>query len=305
MVIAVIGAGSAGRRHAGNLTALGVPNVLIPYRTFDADKLIKQDINGVVIATATPIRKEIITLCADQDWPFYVEKPLGWTTEQIGDLFAIAAPVADRSMIGFMMRYHPALASLHATDLSQTYGFSFEIGHDVRQWRANWSFSDSYASDPLGGGVLLDLCHELDLAACLFPDLKVDSVTCLDHADFLKVDFATQISLSNTNSIGTVSMDYLNPVSTRRASLRGLHEKIDVDLLVPSITSQSDTKTFDFDRNTMFIAAMRDFVALSLGDPTSNNPLMPRFDRCRTSCDLIATAWEKRAFVGHVAHDMT
>ncbi len=300
----VIGAGSIGKRHAGNLASLGERVELIPYREFDRDAVVERaDVAGVVIATATPIRLELIQLCADKGWPFYVEKPLGWTKAQIDAIYQAAAPVADRSIVGFMMRYHPALRALAERDLSDIYSFAFEIGHDVRQWRANWSFADSYASKAEGGGVLLDLCHELDMVHCLFPNAQVTQATSLDHPDFPKVDFATRVSLSAP--LGTVEMDYLNPVSTRAASLRGTTQSIDLDLLAPTIrirdADADQTQDFVFDRNDMFLGIMADFVALAKGETPSDNPLIPRFDRVRACCELIAAAWEARNFKGQVS----
>lgn len=300
----VIGAGSIGQRHARNLAALGQKVDLIPYREFDADAVARRsDVAGVIIATATPIRLSLIALCAAQDWPFYVEKPLGWTKGQITDIYTAATPVADRSMVGFMMRYHPAVRTLAAFDLSDIYSFAFEIGHDVRQWRANWSFAQSYASDAAGGGVLLDLCHELDIVHCLFPKTKVTGATSLDHPDFAGVDFATRISL--TAPLGTVAMDYLSPVSIRRGQLRGTSQIIDLDLLAPAFTREDGTNkqrtAFDFDRNDMFLAAMSDFIAIATGSAPSDNPLMPRFASVRQSCDLIAEAWQARQFAGQVS----
>lgn len=308
-VFLVIGAGSIGKRHADNLRALGETVELIPYRDFDADAVARRDdVAGMVIATATPIRLDLIQLCAAKGWPFYAEKPLAWTQEQVAAIYDAAGPVADRSMVGFMMRYHPALRDLAQRDLSDIYGFTFEIGHDVRQWRANWSFADSYASDPAGGGVLLDLCHEIDIAHCLFPQATVTAVQCLDHPDFPRVDFATRISLSAPGGpTGTVAMDYLSPVSLRNGALRGTKTKIDLDLLGPTLRTHDgqtcDTQNFAFDRNDMFLQIMADFVALAKGDTPSDNPLMPRFDKVRASCDLIAGAWEARDFTGQVAVD--
>lgn len=307
----VIGAGSIGKRHAENLQTLGQRVDLIRYRDCDADTLANRaDIIGMVIATATPIRMELIALCAAQGWPFYVEKPLGWTTAQIADLYEAAAPVADRSMIGFMMRYHPAVRTLAARDLSDVYRFAFEIGHDVRQWRANWSFADSYAAQAEGGGVLLDLCHELDIANCLFPGLTVSQSRCLSHANFPGVDFATTVTVTAPNgATGTVAMDYLSPVSLRKAQLRGTQYTIDLDLLGPAVTINDGhtphTETYAFIRNDMFLNIMRDFIALATGKDPSDNPLLPRFDRTRASCDLIAAAWEARIFDGNVAVDFS
>ena len=308
-VFLVIGAGSIGKRHADNLRSLGAAVELIPYRAFDANAIAQRtDIAGMVIATATAIRLELIALCATRGWPFYAEKPLAWTHAQVAAIFDAAAPVADRSMVGFMMRYHPALRALAARDLSDIYGFSFEIGHDVRQWRANWSFADSYASNPAGGGVLLDLCHELDMVHCLFPEAQVSDVQSLDHPDFPRVDFATRVTLAQPGGpVGTVAMDYLSPVSLRNGALRGTKVAIDLNLLAPLIRTHDgepeSQQEFDFTRNDMFLDIMRDFIALARGAAPSDNPLMPRFDRMRASCDLIASAWEARQFSGQVAVD--
>ena len=77
MVIAVIGAGSIGRRHAENLQALGRDVALIPWREFDRAAFEKcSDVKGMVIATATDVRLDLVQTCATLDIPFYVEKPL-------------------------------------------------------------------------------------------------------------------------------------------------------------------------------------------------------------------------------------
>ena len=57
-VFLVVGAGSIGKRHADNLRALGEAVELIPYRAFDPDAVARRDdVAGMVIATATPIRR--------------------------------------------------------------------------------------------------------------------------------------------------------------------------------------------------------------------------------------------------------
>lgn len=308
MVIAVLGAGSIGRRHAGNLQALGRKAELIGWRGADIAALgARRDITALVIATATQVRLELIELAARKGWPVYCEKPLAWRADQVAAIFAAAAPVASRSVIGFMMRYHPMMRALADEDLSATYGFHFEIGHDVRQWRANWRFSDSYAALPEGGGVLLDLSHEIDMAAALFDGLRVAGVQSLGHADFPNVDFASRVTLASDRVSGSVAMDYLSPVSIRRGSLRGLRGAQDMDWLAPRrVLARPDgtsAQDFSFERNDMFLGLMRDWLALVDGRAPSDNPLLPRFDRMRASCDLVASAWEARQFTGQVALD--
>jgi predicted dehydrogenase len=309
--VLVIGAGSIGRRHAENLAALGVTAELISWRGYSAELLAKRlasgDVQGVVIATATQIRLDLIGVCGAAGVPFYVEKPLAFRSADLALITAAAAPVAQRSVIGFMMRYHPAFRHLARSDLSDTYRFGFEIGHDVTQWRQNWRFSESYAAKPTGGGVLLDLCHELDMAACLFPGLALAGVDSLGHAAYSGVDMSSQVRLTNGAATGEVAMDYLAPVSTRRIALRGLTKLHDFDLISGQyiITGQgARTLDFPFARNDMFLAAMRDFLAVVQGKVPSTVEHLPRFDLALPSCALIAKAWEARRFTGTIAKDI-
>ncbi len=308
----VIGAGSIGNRHHGNLTALGANSRLMGWRGLNLAALESEmtscDAPAMVIATATPIRLELIELCARIGAPFYVEKPLAFRRADLDRIYTVAAPVAERSVVGFMMRYHPALLALVANPVA-AYGFMMEIGHDVRQWRQNWRFADSYAASAEGGGVLLDLCHELDMAHCLFPAAGIRAVDSIGHIDFPGVDFATRVTLSDFNGpTGTVSMDYLSPKSLRRTAIRGRDTVVDMDFLIPRETRCSggeDVVTdWTFDRNDMFLGLMGDFMALVEGRAPSDNPLLPRFDRVYDSCALIADAWEGRQFTSQIEGGM-
>ena len=302
MVIAVIGAGSIGRRHAENLQALGEAVDLISWREYDRAAFEKRnDIRGMVIATATNVRLELVQTCAALNIPFYVEKPLHWTAAGVAEIYTTAGDLAQRSMLGFMARYHPVVRALAGQNLSDVYGFTFEIGHDVRQWRQNWSFPNSYAAKPDGGGVLLDLCHELDMAHAIFPDLKIDAVSSVGHTDFDGVDFASRIAVSGNGVNGTVAMDYLSPVSVRRSELNGTRAARSLDLLAATLTTDDGApqiETFPYDRNDMFRAITTDWLALINDPATPLPPLAPRLSDMRASCDLIADTWAKREFVG-------
>ncbi len=300
----VIGSGSIGKRHHENLKKLGAESHLIPWRGIDLWDLraALKTATGVVIATATDVRLELITLAAVARVPLYIEKPLAFRPDDVASIYDATTDIADRSVLGYMMRYHPVFRAVHA-DLPELYGFTMSIGHDVRQWRQNWRFADSYAAKAEGGGVLLDLCHELDMAACLAPDLSVTQVDCTGHTDFPGVDFATRVSLGGTAN-GTVAMDYLSPVFVRSMTLEGRETRIDLDLLACTEERWSgtdgDVRTYEFERNDMFLRLMRDFMALAEGKTPSDNPLLPRLDKCRASADLIASAWEKRQFHGMI-----
>ncbi|MFM7547306.1 MAG: Gfo/Idh/MocA family protein [Cyanobacteriota bacterium] len=306
-VVLVVGAGSIGQRHAANLAALGARVELLTWRRFNAAELAQRhDIAALVIATATPIRLELIQLCGERGWPVYAEKPLAWRQEQLQAIEAAAGPVAQRSLVGFMLRYHPAVRALAALNLGDLYRFEAEIGHDVRQWRPNWRFSQSYAAAAEGGGVLLDLSHELDLVSALVPGLTVRDVRCLGHTAFPGVDFATSMQLTAASgAAGTVALDYLAPVSIRRLTLCGQDRRIEVNLLSGELRQSGpdgdETRTYPLERNQLFLDAMAEFLQLAAGGDLPDDPLRPVFARMGSSSRLIASAWEQRQFSGAVA----
>lgn len=311
--IPVIGSGSIGTRHHQNLQSLNVRSELLSVRQNGVTRLTQllqdSEIDGVVIATATPIRLELIRLCAANDIPMYIEKPLCVTAAQVKEIFELCdARLAARSMVGFMMRYHPLVKRLCTQSVDDVYRFDLVIGHDVTQWRQNWSFAQSYAADPIGGGVLLDLCHELDLAKLLFPSASITSVSSIGHSDYPQVDFATQINLAADNgALGTVSMDYLSPVSTRQITLYGRESLTTVDMNTLQYRCDNGDSVVadktDFERNDMFIDAMQDFLLLIGGDNASE--YCPRLDLMHDHCELIAHAWESRRFTALLDHQIS
>ena len=306
----VIGSGSIGRRHHDNLQILGASSRLVSWREGGLGRALAvlDGAEAVVIATATDIRLPLIEAASKRRLPIYVEKPLAFRPSEVEEIAEVAGPVAGRSMLGLMLRYHPAVRALADSDLSDVFQFALTIGHDVGQWRQNWRFSESYAARAEGGGVLLDLCHELDLACCLFPGLEVTCVECLGHPGFPGVDFASRVSLRSGSVVGDVSMDYLTPLLHRRATLRGTVRMHDVDFAaqVYQVIEASGPRqlALPLERNAMFLDAMRDFLALAFEGPVSGNPLMPRLDLCLPSARLVANAWAKRRFVGEITKEI-
>lgn len=310
MRVLVIGSGSIGRRHHGNLQALGASSRLVSWREAGLGGALAAmtDAEAVVVATATDIRLPVIEAAAARGLPVYVEKPLAFRPAEVEAIAEVAAPVAARSMLGYMLRYHPAVRALAAADLSDVFQFALTIGHDVTQWRQNWRFSESYAARGAGGGVLLDLCHELDLAACLFPGLEVTRVESLGHPAFPGVDFASRISLQRQGVAGDVAMDYLTPLLHRRTTLRGTERMHDFDFAaqVYRVTDSAGPRLLDLplERNAMFLDAMRDFLGLAFGGPLSGNPLMPRLDLALPSARAVARAWAQRTFIGEITKEI-
>jgi predicted dehydrogenase len=304
--IVVIGAGSIGRRHFNNLTFLGVDVVCVPYRAYRPDIL--EGCDGVVIATATDVRLRLILDAAERKLPMYVEKPLAYRLDDLTRIGQLTEPVANRSVLGFMMRYHPAFRTLADMDLSGAFRFACHVGYDVGKWRENWTYSNSYAAKPEGGGVLLDLCHEIDMASVLFPDIMLKSVSSMGHSNYPGVDVSSCVTVQTELGVeGTINMDYLTPQLHRRILVYGIGAMYDFDFSAQryEVKDKNGGRVFNlpFERNDMFIDITRDWLALLQGHEISN-PYVPRLDRLGVSTSLIASAWEARQFTGRINKEL-
>ena len=207
------------------------------------------------------------------------------------------------------MRYHPMVQRLLDTPVKNIFRASFEIWHDLSQWRQNWTFANSYAADPDGGGVLLDLCHEIDLAYLLCGDALLSSVRSIEHPDFAGVDIATTIDFAASDGRNIrVAMDYLAPALIRRGNIVGLDEEVEYDIAHANLThvtvDERVTQHLEQERNAMFFDFMSDFMALAERRETTN-PHIPRLDRVKDVCHVIAKAWEMREFTGQLKANLT
>ncbi|GLQ34687.1 hypothetical protein GCM10007939_09700 [Amylibacter marinus] len=302
MSIAVIGSGAIGQRHAHNLDVLGEQVQLISMRAAGlsgVEAVFGEGVEAAIICTETQMRIPVIELAARHDIPVYIEKPVAFRSSDLMEIEALLGDLGRRSFVGYMMRYHPAVQYLAAQDHALVYRFCFEIGHDVTQWRQNWRFEDSYAAKPEGGGVLLDLCHEIDMAQVVLGPLTVQGVSAVGHGAYPGVDFSSQLSLTSDTAQGVVAMDYINPISTRRMVLFGQDQNITFDFANDRYTIQRDNGAqqldLSIDRQQMFQNAMADFITL-VRSGQAQNPIAPVFAKEMASCAVICTAYEQRKF---------
>ncbi len=310
----VIGGGSIGKRHFKNFQDIGVESTLIHYRDLDLRKLKKfakekKSHLGILVATETNIRWEIINELKKFDASFYIEKPLTFDKKVFQKIYALPKELLDRSMVGFMMRYHPLVKDLISLRINNFTTAKFEIKHDVKKWRKNWNFKNSYASKKEGGGVLLDLCHEIDIANLICKSLTISSIHSFDHKDFKDVDIKTDVKfLSEERSSCKVEMDYLSPNLIRRGHIKGNDYCLDYDLVKGKILyndkGKSFQKSYSADRNQMFRDILEDFVKLTEGYAVSNKNI-PSLTSTKEVNFLIQRAWENRKFLGQEDFDLS
>ncbi len=175
MRIGLIGLGSIGRRHLGNLLALGCEVVAMDVSA-DAraaaaaqfphakvvDALPFTGLDALVIATPAENHLFWVEEAIRRETPFFVEKPLG-TLEQLPRWRELAAMQLPVNQVGYMLRFNEAAIRLR--DLHPHAG-TFTVAWDATKY----------------GHRLEESSHEIDLA--LWMGASVESVRVYSNHEF-------------------------------------------------------------------------------------------------------------------------
>jgi predicted dehydrogenase len=241
--VLVVGAGSIGLRHLGNLRTLGVqlgacdPDAARRARAaerhgahvFEAlGPALDAGWDAALVCTPTHTHLEVAQQAIEAGCHVFVEKPLADTAASAPALLAAAASRGRRLMVGHSMRFHPGIARLRAVVGDNALGrvllATVRGGHWLPQWRPEQDYRQTYSSRRKeGGGVLLEYLHDFDYlrwmlgephqvfaAAGRVGDLEIDSD---DHAAVV-VRFAS-------GALATLLIDYLRRRRRRSCELVG------------------------------------------------------------------------------------
>ena len=164
----VIGYGSIGQRHARLLAERGLSVAIVSRRQIDHSNcygdlemaLKAWQPDYVVIASRTNEHHDDLTVLAALGFGgiVLVEKPL------FHRALAIPDNVFSRAYVAFNLRFHPVTQALKAlVDGKKKLAAHAYVGQYLPDWRPQQDFRKGYSAiRAQGGGVLRDLCHELD-----------------------------------------------------------------------------------------------------------------------------------------------
>jgi predicted dehydrogenase len=124
----------------------------------------------------------------------------------------------------------------------------------------------------LGGGALLELSHELDYAAWLLGELKLEHAVlkCSDELGLKVEDTADIMCSTSKDVVAHIHLDFLQKKANRRCRVVGTEGALEWDLIknqVRLITNDNDGEALyfepDWDRNQMYINMMMEFLSTS------------------------------------------
>lgn len=272
MNVLVVGYGSIGKRHIFNLSKLDTIEEIIIYTkikdcfenayekkisfidasSLDLDAVIdRYKVDFAIIANETYKHIDTAITLAERKTNLFIEKPLSHNLEQVDLLKEIVQKNQTNVFIAYNLRYLPAIQYLkgHISQkvLGNLYFAQIEVGQYLPSWRSNVNYSDSYSANAeYGGGVSLDLSHEVDYMRFLFgePYLWKTLKSKASELDINSEDIFEGIYKFEQGFMCHVHMDYLQCKAKRKIRIVGSKGEIVCDFIGKWIDIQvSDHKS--------------------------------------------------------------
>ncbi len=296
MKFIVIGCGSIGERHIGNLLSISAGEVLAydtdqarlktvkeKYKvdTFsDLSPALKQKIDAFIICVPPNLHLTYALEGLKRNAHVFIEKPISHTINGVAKLNKDAKKKNLIVYVGYNMRFHPGLKLvkqlLDEGKIGRVLSADVEAGQYLPDWHPQQDYRRSYtARKELGGGIILDGSHELDYIRWLIGG-EVKEVTCLaGKISRLEVDVedTAEIILKFDNSIITrVHLDFIQRGYSRSCKLIGeegtiiwSYTKKKVRLFSAGDNKWQETD-IQFEPNEMYIEEMKHFIKCVKGE---------------------------------------
>jgi predicted dehydrogenase len=206
--ILIVGLGSIGKRHA-RLLRQHFPHEVVALRSFlgqetndlgipevsSWEEVDSQTFDVAVIANPTNMHIETALRCAERGLHLFIEKPIDCRLAGLEDLIRIVGERQLTAYVAYPLRFHPVVRGLKERLRERNVLHAGMVcASFLPDWRPSQDHRKVYSSSTeQGGGIFLDMSHELDLAEYLFgpvleiqgklsrmSELTVDSDDCAD-----------------------------------------------------------------------------------------------------------------------------
>lgn len=205
----------------------------------------------------------------------FIEKPLSNTLDGVDELLDLCRKRALVLMVGYNFHFYQPLQvmrqALSDGRIGRIIGLRAEVGQFLPEWRPGRDYRQCVSSRrDLGGGVVLELSHELDYVRWLMGEVKTVSAQ-IGHFSDLDVDVedTAEIILQFYNGVmGSVHLDMVQRPAIRTCRIVGTEGTLTWDgighcvaLYSAATDMWSDLYRDEIaDHNEMYIAELRHFL---------------------------------------------
>jgi predicted dehydrogenase len=283
---AVIGMGSIAKRHAINLRALhptakifvvssSGKNTELPNgidAVINIDDLLAYRPNYVIVASPAPFHTTMAKILLENGIAVLIEKPLTINYESALDFEIFCQKITAKVAIGYCLRFLPSAQIvkeyINNGQLGTLYNVECNVGQYLPDWRTDKNYKESVSANKvLGGGVLLELSHEVDFLLWILGDLTLKH-SWLRTTNELGLDVEEIADLVLTSREGayiSLHLDFIQKSTQRKCEFIGKNGRLVWDLVGNSVRlHQSNNVTTlyadaDYDKNNMYIDMLSTF----------------------------------------------
>jgi len=280
--ILFFGLGSIGRRHA-RLIKDNFDFELYAYRSgkgqgindlgikefYDLEEAFSIKPDVAFITNPTYLHTSTAMECAKRNIALFIEKPLSNNKEGLSDLLKVVKKNNIVTYTAYCLRFHLAIiwlknylkkhTPLHITVFNSSY---------LPNWRENVDHLKHYnAFKEKGGGVILELSHDIDYLYYLFGDVKKISVNSGKISDVTidSEDFVDVILQFENNVFGNMYVNFLSRQLRIDVTVDFKDSTIIADIVKNTIMIIKDKKqeTIDFnvERDDYFLSQLNYFFS--------------------------------------------
>lgn len=290
MKFLIAGLGSIGRRHFRNLLQLGEKDITLlrsHQSTLPDDELagfpVETDLvnalankpDAVVISNPSSLHLPVALAAVHSGCHIFLEKPVAHSHFGTDELLQAVDEKKVVAAVGFQFRFHPGLHAVKELIQQGRLGKIISVtaywGEYLPGWHPWEDYRQSYAArQDLGGGVVRTLCHPLDYLTWMFGKVESVSASILTTGVLdIEVDDLAEIDLSYKEGIHAhVHLDYHRQPGKHTLSITGTGGTAEWDnatgitqfIQAEESQGHSILPPIGFERNTMFLNAMRNFI---------------------------------------------
>jgi predicted dehydrogenase len=183
--------------------------------------------DAVIVAGPATTRADVVRQIGTLGVPVFIEKPLAHTLGDAVEVLDLLGPLVERSQLGYNLRFSESLISFRDLVRGGHYGRVLRFNAETAQYLPNWRPDKDYretvsARADLGGGVLLELSHELDYLRWIFGEWDwVSAWTGRTSSLEIDVDDTSLVTIgiegdqAVTQVVGQLSLDFVRRDKTR------------------------------------------------------------------------------------------
>lgn len=279
MNILIIGLGSIAKKHINVILEINPEAIIYAFRSSENPKIVGNVINlyslkelsfspdFIIISNPSYLHENAIIESLRFKCPLFIEKPVLTDITNVEKVFKAVKSADVFTYVACNMRFHPAIQFLkkYLNKEKRINEVNIYCGSYLPDWRQESDFRTIYSAHAdMGGGVHLDLIHELDYCIWLFgiPEKVTSLKRSVSSLQLDSIDYAN-FNFIYSSFTANITLNYFRRDPKREIEIILEEDTLIIDLLKNNVYSKvSEEFLFNEPFNILetYLKQMRYFI---------------------------------------------